>query len=183
MKPQKGIEPAQAGPMNKPPESPVFVEAEKLIEQMAELTKAIARRAYEFFETRGGEAGGELEDWVRAESELVRPVPVTMKESEQRITVRAEVPGFKAKEIKIGVEPRRLIIEGRAEQAGEETSKGIPDKVIMHEGGMNYFHRSFALPDEIDPARVAASLNDGVLEITLPKIPERRPIGVEIKTA
>jgi hypothetical protein len=38
---------------------------------------AIARRAYERFETRGGEHGHDLEDWFEAERELGRQVPRT----------------------------------------------------------------------------------------------------------
>ncbi len=39
-------------------------------------TSAVARRAYELFLARGGEHGHDLEDWLRAESEL-RPKAVT----------------------------------------------------------------------------------------------------------
>src|SRR5262249_50208921 len=115
MKPQKGIEPAQPGPIEKTPKAPVFVEAETLIERMTKLKEAVARRAFEFFESRGREVGGELGDWFRAESELLLSVPVTMEDTEKQITVRAEVPGFKANEIKISAEPRRVMIEGSAE--------------------------------------------------------------------
>ncbi|HEY3044481.1 MAG TPA: DUF2934 domain-containing protein [Vicinamibacterales bacterium] len=34
-------------------------------------TEDIARRAYELFLERGGEHGGDLDDWLRAERELV----------------------------------------------------------------------------------------------------------------
>ena len=56
------------------PASPIFVEAEKLFEQMKEFSQLVGRRAYEFFEARGREFGHDLEDWFRAESELMRGV-------------------------------------------------------------------------------------------------------------
>ena len=87
--------------------SPVFVEAEKLFEQMKEFSQSVARRAYEYFEARGREFGHDLEDWFRAESELMRRVPVEIKEADSQITVRAEVPGFAANEINVSVEPQR----------------------------------------------------------------------------
>lgn len=37
-----------------------------------ELQDQIRRRAYEFYEQRGGEDGHELDDWLQAESELTR---------------------------------------------------------------------------------------------------------------
>jgi len=182
MKPQQQMEPAHRASVEKAPESPVFVEAEKLIERMAELTKVVARRAYEFFESRGREFGGELEDWFRAESELLRPVPATMKETDDQFRVRAEVPGFKANEIKISVNPRQLMIEGSIDRSNEEKTGEESEKVIFCERRANRFYRSFNLPAEINLTKVAAKLKDGVLEITMPKIPARPSVGVEIKT-
>lgn len=40
--------------------------------------EAVARRAYELYQARGGEPGHELEDWLSAEQEVTRkgqPVP------------------------------------------------------------------------------------------------------------
>jgi len=160
-------------------ERPIFVEAEKLINRMEEMTRTVAQRAYEFFEERGRRIGNELDDWFRAESELMRYVPTTMTETEQQFTFQAEVPGFKANEIKISAEPRQLMVEGESEQSTKEES----EKVVFSERRTNRFCRSFSLSAEIDPSRVTANLKDGVLEIILPKVPVRQPVGVEIKTA
>ena len=67
---------------------------EDLRGEMQQVQLAIARRAYELFETRGCEHGHDWEDWFRAESELLRPVSVSMAESNDRISVRADVVGF-----------------------------------------------------------------------------------------
>mgnify|MGYP000505884239 CR=1 FL=1 len=172
MKPQQALEPT------KPTEKPIFVEAEKLINRMEEMTKSIAHRAYEFFEDRGRQFGYELEDWFRAESEFMRYVPATMKEDETQVSVQVEVPGFKANEIKISVEPKRLIVEGNTEQKTEETS----EKVVFSERRTNQFCRSFKLPAEVETDKVTANLKDGLLEIALPKMPVRQPVGIEIKS-
>lgn len=157
--------------------SPIFVEAEKLIDQMQKLTQSVAHRAYEFFEERGRMIGNELDDWFRAEAELLRPLPIEMKENENQYTVRAEVPGFKAEEIKISAEPKQLLIEGRCEKAEQEET----EKVVYSERRSDHFCRSLRLTSEIDPAKVSASVKNGVLEIVLPKVPEKQPVGVEVK--
>ena len=182
MKAQQAIETTQPTITERATGSPLFVEAEKLIERMEEATRNVAKRAYEFFEARGRQLGNEFEDWFRAESELLRYIPVTIKEDERQITVQAEVPGFKAEEIKVSAEPQRLLIEGSSEQVSEEKSPEAPEKVIFSERRANRFYRSIGLPVEVDPALVAANLKDGVLEITLPKIPTRQPVGVEVRT-
>jgi hypothetical protein len=63
--------------------------------EMQQLQVAIARRAYELFETRGCEHGHDREDWFRAESELLSPVSVSMQESPNRISRLANVQGGK----------------------------------------------------------------------------------------
>jgi HSP20 family protein len=75
-----------------------------------------------------------------------------------------------------------LIIEGNAEQTAEEKS----EKLIFSERRSNHFYRLISLPSEIDPATVTAGLKDGVLEITLPKVPARAsavPVEIAVKAA
>ena len=69
--------------------SPVFVEVEKMFDKVADITRDTARKAFEFFQKRGGKFGKELEDWFDAESKILRPVPVEITETEGRINVSA----------------------------------------------------------------------------------------------
>lgn len=177
----KQLEPVvETKPNPVPAESkPLFVEAEQLFEQMKELTQNIAQRAYEFFETRGREFGRELDDWFRAESEVLRRVPVEIKEEGDKLIVRAEVPGFKAEEIKVSVEPQRLVISGKTE-AKEEKQEA---QTVYSEWRANQFCRALTLPSEVDPANAAATIKEGVLELTLAKIATKEPVQVAVQTA
>ena len=71
---------------------------------------AIARRAYELFETRNREHGHDWEDWFQAESELLRPVSIAVSGSSRRLSIRANVLGFAANELKVSVESKRIVI-------------------------------------------------------------------------
>jgi HSP20 family protein len=166
-------------PVQKPSGSPIFVEAEKLFEQMKDFSQSIGRRAYEFFEARGREFGHDLDDWFRAETELMRRVPVEVKEAETGITVRAEVPGFNANEIEVSVEPKWLVLSGKSEKQTEETK----EEKVYSEFRSNQFCRQLTLPAEVDPAKTTATLKDGVLELTLAKTAASQPVNVEIRTA
>src|SRR5262245_41553746 len=105
---------------------PTFVEAEKLFDQMKEFSQTVAERAYQLFDERGREFGHELEDWLRAEFELMRHVPTELKESKDQFIVRAEVPGFNAQDIKISVDPNLVILSGKFEkELDEETEKKV----------------------------------------------------------
>jgi HSP20 family protein len=173
MKSQQGIQPTK----QQTQASPIFVEAEKLFEQMKEFSQSVARRAYEYFEARGCEFGHDLEDWFRAESELMRRVPVEVKEAGGQITVRAEVPGFAANEIKVSVEPRRLLISGQSEKTTEEEK----ERTLLSEFRSNQFCRELRLPADVEPDKTTAVLKDGVLELVFAKAAESKPVAVEIK--
>jgi HSP20 family protein len=173
MKSQQGVQTTK----QRSPASPIFVEAEKLFEQMKEFSQSVAHRAYEYFEARGREFGHDLEDWFRAESELMRRVPVEVKEADGKITLRAEVPGFAANEIKISVEPQRLFISGKSEKTTEEKK----DQTLLSEFRSNQFCRELRLPAEVEPDKTTAVLKDGVLELVFAKAAESEPLAVEVK--
>ncbi len=158
--------------------NPFFVEAEKLLEEMKEVSQSVAKRAYELFDTRGRELGHELEDWFRAEFEVLRWVPVELKEADGKFVVRAEVPGFNAADIKISVEPTLLTISGKKEETKEEKEANR----YFSEFRANQFCRTLNLPKAVDTTQAQAALKDGVLELTLPKAPASEPVKVAVKT-
>ena len=126
-----------------------------------------------------GGSGRELEDWFRAESELLHPVHLEIAESDEDLIVRAEVPGFNAKELEIQLEPRKLTIAGKHE-AQEESKKG---KTIYSERCAKEILRVVHLPAEVDSSKVSAILKDGVLTIELPKAPHAKSVRISPKTA
>jgi HSP20 family molecular chaperone IbpA len=133
---------------------------------MQEVQLAIARRAYELFEARGGEHGHDGEDWFRAESELLRPVSVSKLESGDRISVRANVFGFEQNELSVGLEPRRITILGKKEASTTETEGGkleyidwYPDQILQ----------LIDLATEVRPELAVVELQAGVLKFELPK--------------
>jgi HSP20 family protein len=150
-----------------------------LFDRVRELSNAIARRAFEIFENRGRALGRDLEDWLRAESEFLHPIHLDVAESVDTFTVCAEVPGFSAKELELGVEPHRLTISGKRESSEEHTSKGT----IYKEQCSNQIYRAIDLPGEVDTSKVTATLKNGVLEVSMPKAAKAQKVQIEEKTA
>ncbi len=102
-----------------------------------------------------------------------------LAESDSDLTVRAEVPGFSAKELEINVEPRRLTVTGKRETK-DETRKG---KTVYSELCGNEILRVVDLPTEVDISNVSANLRDGILSIKMAKTTAPRSVRVELKTA
>jgi HSP20 family protein len=149
-----------------------------LFEQLDRVYDSIARRAFELFESNGQWRGHELDDWLRAEAELLHPVRLEIAESDGDLTVRVEVPGFGAKDLEIKVEPRRLSIAGSRELKEEKNGRKIgsdwcADQIL----------RVIDLPADVDTTRVNASLKDGILTIDLPKAPHAKTTRIEPRPA
>src|SRR3984885_15186858 len=94
---------------------PEFVKhsSEQISNEFSQIRAVIARRAFDIFESRGRSPAHELEDWFRAESELLHPVPLNVTESDGEYIVRAEVPGFGDKDIEVIVEPSTVALRRR----------------------------------------------------------------------
>ena len=148
-------------------------------DRLQQTYNSIARRAFELFDNNGRLFGRELDDWLRAESEMLQPVHLEVAETDEALTVRAEVPGFATNELDINVEPRRLTIAGKHESK-EETTKG---KTIYSERSAKEILRSFELPAEVDTSKATATLKDGILNIELPKAAQAKTVRVEAKAA
>ncbi len=91
---------------------------------------------------------------------------VDIVENEKQIVLRADLPGVDEKNIDVQVEDGTLSL--KAERKFEkETKEGNYHRVERAYGS---FHRSFALPENVDTDNIAAAYNKGVLELTIPKV-------------
>lgn len=173
---------AQSAAAMQPVKGPAPVKqtaAMSIFDRIEEMHNSIARRAFEIFEGSGRWPGRELDNWLRAESELLHPMHVELTESDNHLTVRAEVPGFSAKELEINAEPRRLSITGKRETK-EESKKG---NTICSEMCASEILRVVDLPAEIDISKVTATLKDGILDVKMVKTAAPKSVRVELKAA
>jgi type II secretory pathway predicted ATPase ExeA/HSP20 family molecular chaperone IbpA len=148
------------------PASVLRVTGDLIFDLASEIKDSIARRAFELFESRGFEHGHDREDWLRAESDILFNMPVDISEEKTELTVRAAVPGFGEKDLKVRVAPRCLCISG----GGEEASEQKEEKAVYSRRRSKHIFRLLDLPFEIDPDGVKATVRDGLLEIKLPKV-------------
>jgi HSP20 family protein len=105
---------------------------------------------------------------------------VDVIETEKEFLIKAELPEVKKEDVKVSVEEGILSIRGERKQEKEERDK----KFHRIERSYGSFMRSFTLPDEVDGARVAAEFKDGVLNVRLPRAPQKaKPKAIEVKIA
>lgn len=104
--------------------------------------------------------------------------PINLWEDENAIHVEAELPGMKLENLEIFVtEGDQLSIQG--ERATTETETGVWHR---RERGFGKFSRVIALPVPVDPDKVEARFEHGVLHVTLPKSEKARPRRIAVKS-
>jgi HSP20 family molecular chaperone IbpA len=144
---------------------PQIVVRNRLADLSESIYQTIAHRAYEFYEARGCEHGHDLEDWLRAETELQSRVNVNVTESAGLAIVHFELAGFAAGETKVVIEPRRIILWGKKEHPDQQESEETSHAAIL---------RVVDLPYEIDSAKAAVTLKDGGFDVTLRRVSSGR---------
>jgi HSP20 family protein len=104
-------------------------------------------------------------------------VPATdIYETQEGLTLMAELPGVKAAGLEVTVEDSVLVIRGKS--VGEAAESG---EVLLREFATGEFYRAFQLPADYDTARIEATLKDGVLTLKLPKSERMKPRRIEVK--
>jgi HSP20 family protein len=97
-------------------------------------------------------------------------------EKEDKFVVKAELPGITEEDIDVSVVGDTLTIKGER-KAESEVKK---DDYYYCERSYGSFYRSIAIPSNVDAKKVEANYEDGVLEVSLPKIPEVKPKKVSV---
>ena len=102
---------------------------------------------------------------------------VDVVEDADKIELAVDLPGVKQEALDIQVEKDVLTLRG---QRTLERKDGGKDQFRRYERVNGGFVRSFSLPKTVDAEKIAASLKDGVLTLTLPKRPEAQPRQIKV---
>lgn len=97
-------------------------------------------------------------------------------QDEGSVHVEAELPGYRLEDIEILAQDDALTLRGTREIAPPEGGT-----LLRGERASGSFERTMSLPVQVDVERVAATLRDGVLHVTLPLTPEVRPRRVAVQ--
>jgi HSP20 family molecular chaperone IbpA len=119
-----GKRPAEARPQRQ------FIELREVTDCLLDAYDCVAKRAYELFLERGARRGGELDDWLTAERELLPQLPVTIEDSNGVLYAMATIPGSMNVDLSVGLDPRWLVILARRREPmnGEREGELNPRK-------------------------------------------------------
>lgn len=103
--------------------------------------------------------------------------PVDVFEDQDSVKIAAEIPGVDFNDLTLSIENNVLTIRGEKRQEREDRT----DRVHRYERTYGFFERSFVLPATVDPDRIEATLDNGVLMISVPKAEKARPRQIEVR--
>lgn len=97
--------------------------ATRLQRQFEDLLGRLRHRAYEIFERRAHKPGSEMEDWLRAEEELLVPITPEVTETSTAYTISLPLSGIESKDLEVYTMSDALIITGTHSKSFEATGK------------------------------------------------------------
>ena len=128
-----------------------------------------------------GAAGGATRTYVR-DARAMAATPADVKELPGAYVFVVDMPGLGTGDIKVQVEDERvLVISGERRREEREDAK-----YLRMERRMGKFMRKFVLPDNADMDKISAVCRDGVLTVTVEKLPPpepKKPKTIEVKVA
>jgi HSP20 family protein len=104
--------------------------------------------------------------WLSEVSSLDNWKPVAdIFEQDDKIVIKAELPGVDKKDIRVDLKDNVLSLEGERSSDNEVKEENFYRRERVH----GTFSRSFMLPKGLHPEKIKADFKDGVLNIEIPK--------------
>jgi HSP20 family protein len=140
-------------------------------EELERMFERLNRQFEEVSESWG--TGEAVDPWTgRFES-----MAIDLVERDDAYVAHVDLPGFDRDEIELRVTDHTLHVEADHEET--EATEG--EQFIRRERAERAQERSVRLPDEVDTDAVEASMNNGVLTVTLPKTEEETATKIDIE--
>jgi len=104
-------------------------------------------------------------DWNLSNNMISGPA-VDIKETDESFLLYADIPGLNKNDINVNVENNVISISGEREITSNEDYKSYH----YRERTYGSFKRSFKLPENVNEKKISADFNNGVLNVTIPKL-------------
>jgi HSP20 family protein len=136
--------------------------ADSVLDELERLHDDISKRAYDLFRDHEGFFTRPLDDWLRAERELVWRPAVELRQKDGEMELLAAIAGVEPNDIDLQVTPEDILIRASTEHRHESTEGTV--HLCEFESGRLF--RSVHLPQPIDPDSVKAEYRHGLLRVT-----------------
>jgi len=101
---------------------------------------------------------------------------IDMLEKNDHLVIKAELPGIEKKDISLDLKEGVLTLKGERKHENEVQDGNF----YRREMSYGKFQRSFRLPADVDPEKITAELENGLLTIEVPKPEQSRPKQITV---
>ena len=105
--------------------------------------------------------------------------PTDVSEDANALQISMELPGVRSEDVRLSLENNILTIRGEKRQEVDENN----ERVHRFERVYGMFERTFALPNTVDPDKIDAGFENGVLLIRIPKAERARPREIKVSSS
>ena len=104
-------------------------------------------------------------------------IPVDVKDDKEAFVLYAVVPGLSAEDINIEILNDTVTISGEFKRDVEEE-----ENYLRLERPSGNFYRSLRFATKLESEKAEANLENGILSLRIPKVPEAQPKSIKVKT-
>ena len=101
---------------------------------------------------------------------------VDVLENEAGITLKADLPGVSRDGLNIRVDGETLTIEGQVDLGDVQALEPVYAEIRTAQ-----YKRSFVLSRDLDTSKIDASMKNGVLTLTVPKLEQAKPRRIAVR--
>lgn len=110
--------------------------------------------------------------------ELAKREPASdIIETDKEVTAKIELPGIEKKDVELNVTENSIEVKAEKKQETKEEKKGF----YRQERSYSQFYRILSLPAEVDPKKAKAKMQNGLLEVIMPKVGKAKGKSVDIE--
>jgi HSP20 family protein len=114
--------------------------------------------------------------WSRRNGNQWMPM-LDITDNEKEVVIRAEIPGVAVKDVDISVSGNILTICGKKEESTQEGDMNF----FVCERRFGEFRRTIELPEGVDPEKVFAEQDNGVLTVRIARLPTATPKHIPVR--
>ena len=144
---------------------PSILKGEDIFSSFNQIQKTIQERAYNIFHDRDTDPGDALTDWLKAESEVLTDINMTLQDKKDQVVIEGKIDKFLPEDIEIKAQDGAFTICGIHSEKSSSEKKGVTRKTSTQSN----FYRSFALPDSVDTEKMEVNIKNGKFTAKIPK--------------
>ena len=144
---------------------PGILKGDDIFSNFNRIQKSIQERAYHIFHDRDSNSGDAISDWLKAESEVLSDINMTLKDNKDQVVIEGNIDKFLPEDIEIKAQDGKFTICGIHTEKSSSEKKGVTRKSSTQSN----FYRSFALPDSVDTEKMKVEMKSGKFTAKIPK--------------